>query len=261
MLGEVDNWKTYAPTASFTPADDAGYQGQKTFEQPVIASQPGTQILPGMSFSFFDPDMRHYETLRTPQLNVAVAAATTGPPAIAIPRVSATTAAPIATIPRAGLRADHRENEATVSSLRPAYFQLRYLSIPSGLTLAYAGAWLWLRRREQGKNDRDAHELAIRATAKLLLQMDRAAAAGDTQRFFNAARSTVQRTLAEAWHLPLEKLTLEELRLRLGAAGQDILQLFALADEANFSGCTLQTTDSQRWKQVVDRLIEEGTAS
>ena len=261
MLGEVDNWKTYAPTARFTPTDNAGFEGQKTFEQPVIASQAGTQTLPGIAFSFFDPDARRYETLHTPSLRVAVAAATGGPSAIAIARVSATTAAPLAAIPRAGLRADQPVNAATVSSLRPPYFQLRYLSIPSGLTLGIAGVWLWLRRREQGRNDRDARELATRTTAKLLSQMDRAAAAGDAQLFFIAARSIVQRTLSAAWHLPPEKLTLEEIRLRLGAAGQEILRLLALADEAVFSGCALQTSDSQRWKQVVHRLVAEGTTS
>jgi hypothetical protein len=261
MLGEVDSWKTYAPTARFTPVDNAGFEGEKTFEQPVIASQPGTQTLPGIAFSFFDPDARRYETLHTPALSVAVAGAMGGPPAIARPRVSATTAAPIVALPRAGLGADHRVNEAGVSSLRPPYFQLRYLSIPSGLTLAFAGAWLWLRRREQGQHDRDALELATRTTATLLSQMDRAAAAGDAQLFFIAARSIVQRTLAAAWHLPVEKLTLDAIRLRLGAAAQDILRLFALADEAAFSGCALRTMDSQRWRQLVHRLIAEGIAS
>jgi len=227
----------------------------------VIASQPGTQTLPGMAFSFFDPDAHRYETLHTPPLSVAVAAAPGSVPATATPRVSAATAAPIVAKPRSGLRADHLENGASWSSLRPLYFQLRYLSIPSGMMLAFAGAWLWIRRREQFQNDRDAHELATRTTATLLAQMDRAAAAGEAQLFFNAARSTVQRTLAAAWHLPPEKLSLEEIRLRLGAAGQDILRLFALADEAAFSGCTLRTTDSQRWKQMVYRLVEEGTAS
>jgi hypothetical protein len=78
MLGSVDHWKTYAPSSSFTAADNAGYHGRKVFEQPLIAAQPGNETLPGMAFSYFDPEAGRYETVRTAPLSVAVSPAAAG---------------------------------------------------------------------------------------------------------------------------------------------------------------------------------------
>ena len=44
----------------------------KTFEQPVIASKPGVQTLPALSFSYFDPNTRRYETARSVPLSVTI---------------------------------------------------------------------------------------------------------------------------------------------------------------------------------------------
>ena len=72
MLEHVEHWKTYPPTSSFKASDLLGFKGEKTFEQPVIASAPGAQVLPGLTFAYFDPVARRYETLRTSPLNVAI---------------------------------------------------------------------------------------------------------------------------------------------------------------------------------------------
>jgi hypothetical protein len=260
MLSGVEHWKTYPPAASFTPADSAGYRGQKIFEQPVIAAQSGTQTLPGLAFSYFDPDTRRYETLQTPPLSVAVApAALDSTNANATPTIAG--AAAVVEPPRGGLRPHHIETGESLTSLRPEYFQPRYLSIPSVLTLAFTGAWFWMRRREQVTDDRDAQKLETTTTATMLAQMDRAAATGDAVLFFNSARSTVQRSLATRWQVPPEKITLEDIDSRLGADRGNVRRLFALADEAAYSGCTLKTTDSQMWRRVVLRQVEERAPS
>jgi len=55
MLDHLDHWRTYPAKSSFTPSDTVGYQGEKVFEQPLIAAQPGEQSIPGLEFSYFDP--------------------------------------------------------------------------------------------------------------------------------------------------------------------------------------------------------------
>ena len=72
MLEHVEHWKTYPPTSSFKSADLLGFKGEKVFEQPVIASASGAQVLPALTFAYFDPAARRYETLRTSPLSVVI---------------------------------------------------------------------------------------------------------------------------------------------------------------------------------------------
>ena len=61
-------WTAGKPTSrlrKFEPADNAGYSGEKDFEQAVIPMQPGRQTVPALAFSFFNPDTRRYETKLT----------------------------------------------------------------------------------------------------------------------------------------------------------------------------------------------------
>ena len=258
MLGSVDHWKTYAPTSSFTAADNAGYHGSKVFEQTLIAAQPGNLSLPGMAFSYFDPDTGRYETVRTAPLSVAVSPAAAGGPVTIAPAPivgAASTAAGGSTT--GGLRPDHVETRESSASLAPPFFRPRYLSLPSVLTVAFAGAWLWMRRRAQVSIDDDAQQADRIKTATLLAQMDRAAATGDARSFFNSARRAVQQTLAARWQVSPESIAAESMGARLGTDRTEIRRLFDLADEAAYAGTMLEPIDSQKWRQVVLRQIEE----
>src|ERR1700684_433410 len=75
MLDHLDQWKTYPPKSSFNTSDPLSFSGMKTFEQPVIASKAGVQELPGLTFSYFDPNTRRYETARSAPLTVSISPA------------------------------------------------------------------------------------------------------------------------------------------------------------------------------------------
>ena len=47
-------------------------RARRRFEQPVIASKPGAQTLPGLAFSYFNPTTKHYETARSAPLSVTI---------------------------------------------------------------------------------------------------------------------------------------------------------------------------------------------
>src|ERR1019366_6950819 len=72
MLEHLDQWKTYPPKSSFKATDALGLKGEKVFEQPLIASKPGTHTLPGLAFSYFDPGTHRYETVRDAPLDVTI---------------------------------------------------------------------------------------------------------------------------------------------------------------------------------------------
>src|SRR6202043_2628274 len=74
MFDHLDRWKTYPAKSSFTPSDAVGYKGEKVFEQPLIAAQPGEHTIPGLEFSYFNPNTQHYERAHTQPIKVMIAA-------------------------------------------------------------------------------------------------------------------------------------------------------------------------------------------
>lgn len=261
MLGSTDDWKAYPSTATFTAADSTGYHGEKVFEQAVIAKEPGTQTLPGLAFSYFDPDSGRYATAQTPPMSVAVmpGAASSATANAQVPNAGEVKAPPAGPFVSPALRPDHADTGNSVASLVPQYFQPPFLAIPSTLAFAFAAAWLWLRRREQAANDSSAalQRATAQATATWLAHMETAAAAADTQVFFSSARSALRQALAAQWQVAPQNIGLEDIDARLGPDGNDVRQLFARADEATYSGCKVDTADLEHWKQVVLRQLNE----
>jgi hypothetical protein len=256
MLERLDQWKTYPPKSSFNTSDPIALSGMKTFEQPVIASKPGVQELPGLNFSYFDPNTRHYETARSGPLSVSIS------PSLADSR-TAPQALSAAALPgnkfAAGLRPDHAETPAT-SSLIPLYLQPKFLAVPSIVVLAFAAGWASARRRRGvGERESASDRIASKAAKRALTQMQAAARAGDAALFFDSARTALQSMLAARWQVAPEDITTAELENRVGEES-DIHELFALADEAKYSGRKLNATDFARWLRIVRRhLISDKT--
>ena len=278
MLQNVDGWKTYAPTATFKPEDEIGYRGEKTFDQPLIALQPGTQSVPPLNFSWFDPESRRYVEARTSPLRVAIAPAAGNGSSLAQntqPQSTAgTTGAAGATGPLtagsaaangpggSGLRPDHVDTGARSESLLPHYYQARYIVAPSLLALAFLAAGFWVRRRDRLADEwaADREREASLETEPMLQQMDQAASSSDVPLFFKSARQAVQRALASRWRVPPANITIEEAEARLGA-GTEVARLFELADEANYSKINMTAIDFKHWRNVVLRQINSETVS
>ena len=243
MLEHVDGWKTYPPTSSFKPGDAIGFQGEKTFEQPVIAAASGAQTLPALSFSYFDPESRRYETARSPPLSVTISAS----PAMSTPDARLHSGdAPGMSGSGLELRPDYAAPTRVVSSLMPLYLQPRFLAIPSLLSLVGAGAWFRGRSRPRPRS-------LPAVDRRALAQLEAAARAGDSERFFTLARLALQEALAARWQMTPDEITAAEVEARLGTDGSEIRELLTLADEANYAGRGLSTEDLAQWTQVVRR--------
>jgi hypothetical protein len=252
MLGHIEHWKTYPPKSMFKATDAVGYKGEKTFEQPLIASRPGGQTLPGLTFSYFDPTTGRYETAHSAPLSVTISPALADSMANAA-QIAAGSAATAANLPPSGLRPDHLATDTIVGSLVPLYLQARFLAIPSLLTLAFAGGWLRLRHGTGGGSARSQ----LRAANRVLVQLDEAARSGDTAQFLITARAALQ--MAARWQAAAGKVTTTEAP-QLGSESEDIRQLSALADESHYSGHEPTAIDFARWTQVVRRRMLGGHA-
>ncbi len=259
MLAGDGQWKTYQPKATFSQADSTGYRGEKTFEQPLVALQPGIQTIPPLTFNFFDPGTRRYETVRSAPLRVTVSpSAADG--AASPPPVLANAAAPPGDAMHGLLRPDHADAAARTNSLIPWYLRPQYLGVASTFALLFGGGWVALHRRERNARDlqRQRERLRREAGEACLKRMASASAARDTALFFSSARSALQQYLSAAWQIEPEHVTSAELNARLGPDADDIRQLFVLADEANYSGDAPQAADFDRWTSIVRRSMLTG---
>jgi len=252
MLDHVDQWKTYPPKSSFNSSEPTGHKGEKTFEQPLIALRPGIQTLPALTFSYFDPNTRRYETARSAPLSVKIS-----------PSLADTTALPAsANAVSAGdryggaLRPDHAISGSNAHSLTPLYLQRRFLAVPSLLALAVAGGWLLARRRNApNRKAIKSERAALRAAKRVHVDMSAAARDGDVALFFDIARSAMREVLAASWQMEPEEVTTAEVLVRAGPEDADICELFALADESRYSGHKLRNADFARWLHVVHQRL------
>jgi hypothetical protein len=253
MLDHVDQWKTYPPKSTFKSADPLGHKGEKIFEQPLIAAKTGAQTLPALSFTYFDPNTRRYETARSLPLAVTISPSLAD--SMSAPPGDAGTASPLTSKFAEGLKPDHPTADSIHASLAPAYLRPRFLAIPSLLALAFAGGWVAsLRRRNPQHQLTIRGRVASKATRRAVAQIEIAARQGDPALFFNCARLALQQALATRWQMPPEQITAAEVRLRL-ADDADIQQVFALADESKYSGHDLKSTDFARWLNAVRRRL------
>ena len=246
MLERNEQWKTYPPTSAFNSTDSTGYKGEKTFEQPLIAAQPGEQTIPGLSFSYFDPESKRYERAQTPPIKVTVA---TSRAANSLKAPADAANPDVRPAQRLGdeLRPDHAPTPA-YDTLMPLYLRQGYLAIPAALALLFAGGVVALRRVPL--------RVSSKALDRALAQLSALAHTGDASAFYVAAREILQQHFSNAWHIPVEAVTAAEFESRLDHDAADIGRLFSLADEAKYSGLAADSADLSQWLQFVRRHVE-----
>ena len=281
VFPDSPRWKTYPPTSSFN-AQGNDYTGSKTFEMAVVAREAGVAELPGLSFSFFDPNRKEYVTVHSPPLAVQVKGSTAAPAPGEIPSApspSAATTGSEATLLPPGTAATPSSPAnpatgpaATVAQAPPIRLELGPLSsslkpiFRHGWFLATAGAaaaallfaaLVELRRRhllrhphQAARRQRDQH---------LALDLDVCrdkCRQGDGTAFLAAARTTVQNHLGRAWDLPPQAITGTTLEERLGR-GTALPQLFAAADAALYGAAPPTQGEMERLFASLKTALEE----
>jgi hypothetical protein len=228
MLDHLDHWKTYPVKSAFTPRNAVGYSGEKVFEQPLIAESAGQQTIPALEFSYFNPNTQRYERISTQPIDVTIA---TSPDAVA------------RSLDTKGLRPDHPQPRSEVDELRPLYFRGEVLGVSLALALTLLGGWFGVRRPSAVGVSKQAE--------RVLRQLDAAARTGESSSFFEVAHHGLLQAFAARWRIAPEEITATELHARLGPTGEEIERLFALADEAKYSGYRMAAADFERWMVVI----------
>jgi hypothetical protein len=244
MLDHLDHWRTYPPKSTFTASDTVGYQGEKVFEQPLIAAQPGDQLIPALALDYFNPDTRHYERAQTAPISVTIAAS------LASGANAALTSGQTSPGFAQGLREDHALSQVPVKDLRPLYFRAVFLAVPTALALLLAGWWFAMRR--------GAPQATSNAAARAMAPLEAAARTGNALSFFDEARRLLLRSFATRWQMPADQINAAVIRNRLGASAADVVQLFTLADETRYAGYRPDKAELESWLRLVrGQLVEQ----
>ena len=254
LLTGSSDWKTYKPVARFEPADSAGSQGTKTFEQAAVPTQAGTREIPALSFSFFDPESRQYVTRHTAPVSVEVAQGAT--PSAVMRHV--TTPKPKANEQRSKLAPNRIEPGRFVSTLRPLFLQPWFLMMNLVALAGIAVAFISFRRRDRLARDPRLlrASLAGRAIREQLATMADAVQRTEAVIFFTAARCALQHRLGEQWNLPPETITLAEIKARSNGEADELRRVFEMADRVAYSGESLPSADLAYWQTIVTKELE-----
>ena len=123
-LTDAENWRSYPPNEKFTPSasDPIGYNGEKVFEYTIVARSDAT-LTPAPEFSFFDPAVEKYVTLKAaPIAVVAKGSATVAQTGVGTVQAAATPT-PQAATPTPAAPAPEQKTSDLVTSFRRGAFQ------------------------------------------------------------------------------------------------------------------------------------------
>ena len=266
-LAADQQWKTYSSKSHFDAEDSVGYQGTKTFEQPIIPSNSSITSVPSVTFSFFDPEKRQYVTHSTPPIPVtvtgtslAVTPAPSAPPS-ASPSAPAQpqAQAPDESLASAdGLRANKMEPGSFVATLTPLYLNPWFIAGQGIPLVALLCGLLLIRQRKLADNpQRTRATAANNAIRQQLTAMEEAMKNRQTDAFFIHARAALQQRLGQQWNMRPETITLAEVDRHLGGERENIRPIFEMADQASYSDLHFADSDLQQWRQVVLNELAE----
>jgi hypothetical protein len=238
-LPEQSAWrdfKTYPPTTKVETTDPLGLQGTKTFEQVVVPQSADIKALPAVSFSFFDPDQKHYRTLTQPAVPLVVRPGGSAPaPTIVAANRSAQDSPPPAQDivhikPRLGALA--QVGPPLVQ--RPWFLTLQAIPL-----LAWLSALVWRKRAEMlANNPRLRRQRRVAQIIRHgLIELRQFACENKSDDFFATLVRLLQEQLGERLDLPASAITEAVIEEQLRPRGVPETTLSPLRDI--FQTCNL----------------------
>lgn len=256
-LQDSAQWRVYRTDSKVTTDDDSGLQGFKTFSQPVVPLQAGVLTVPGLSFSYFDPEAGRYVTRETQPIRVTVAPGT-GPAQVA------STLQSRGPLPGGtpGAAADALAPDVVVhggysATLEPVVLRPWFIGLALAPVVLMMAAVLLIRRHQSRSSDPALmlHAARLAAVKINLESMSAALARDDAPAFFTAARHALQERLADLWQVAAELVDPQMIASRLPQQeGAPLLAIFAMAEKATYAGESLGGKALQQWQR---RVLEQ----
>jgi len=272
------NWKSYTPTAKFTPGAAPG-EGSKVFEQAIIAKDPGTTAIPPLAFSFFDPDKKQYQTLRSAPISLHINGAVK--PEMDAGKAQNTGSGTTANTngqgisPTAEIIGDTTGDQPGRPAIKgldlaPLHSQLgslhqditplmrrtgfQVIVLVSLLLLFTAIALKIHARRQAGDPLRCRHQAMTRLLNSRMAEIHALRDQGNTRAFLALCRQAMQEQLGSLWQMEPGAITLADLRQRL-AADAVLISLFGTAETSAYGGCQLNSQEMAEYAQTLENEL------
>jgi hypothetical protein len=241
-LPPFDDWrefKVYPANTKVESSDPLGLEGVKIFEQVVIPQNAEVKELPSISFSYFDPERRAYQTLTHAPVKLVVRPVAGGPQQpVVLAGAAAATPAPQQDIVHIKTRLGELGVVGPPLLERPWFLALQGVPV-----LLWAGALVMRRRHERLAGDpRLRRKRRVAGVVREgLAELRRLAAANQSEAFHATVFRLLQEQIGERLDLPASAITesvVDERLLPRGlsddAAGQ-LHDLFQQCNQARYA--------------------------
>ena len=265
-IPEWENWRLYPPKVQFTPADDRGYEGVKTFEYILIPQAEDITEVPPIAYSTFNPETGEYVTTvleaRPVQVKPPVKPVDTTP---LLPGEERSPAAG-GVVPEDILPL--RTNPGTLHPvdrvlwLRPLYWIGNLLV---GLVLLALAAWLSRRNRLREDVHLARRHAGNRRIRKALQEAQKAFRDGEAGPFLQAARYILQERISHLSSKPVQAKTLVTSDCRAiltekavpDSLKNRIESILNAADAHQFAGATFDRSQLESLQNDLAKSIAE----
>ena len=265
VLTKTENFKFYPPKTEFTPTDDIGYRGTKSFEYIIIPQSEEVTAIPSMAFNFFDPETGEYIDLSTKTTPIKVLPALTQSPVSPSAIIAGQTEdpeevdLPLTLLP-IQLLPGKWVNDITPVFKNPVYIASQLLPIVLISIVA-------LIRRRQLRFQRDeifARRVSgSKSVRKWLTKARKAASSDDKSAFFESAQRAIQECVGRHFPHRSESLILAEIEGYLTEHNatdelhHNIRQFFNAADAIKFADGISESEPLSKWEKSLSKLLND----
>jgi hypothetical protein len=235
------DFKTYAPNSNVEYSDTLGMSGVKTFEEVLIPQSPSVREIPAISFSYFDPDLKKYETITQPAVPITVRASASGVPQ---PVVYSNAQHEADSVPETRDIVHIKPSLGVLLNPQaPLVFRPWFLLLQAIPLLSLIAAWTWRRRTDHlANNPRLRRKLRVNElTTAGLRDLEQFAQARDSDGFFATTFRLLQEQIGERLDLPASAITEAVLDGQIQSAGGSeelisrLRELFNLCNQARYA--------------------------
>ncbi len=258
-LLNAESWKTYPPNEKFTPStrDPVGYIGQKQFEFTIMAREDQTKT-PVAEFSYFDPSIKKYVTLKSAAIPIdakgggvpavapdtVAAAATPSPTPTNAPTKSASTPSP----------EDSLVTQYTGGTFQPLLFNRTFLIANGVIGVIWLGVLLVKLSRAISSSAYAQESAAHRERRRLLDRMD--STDMETPKFLGMGAEFVRARLEANSPITNLRDALESAPI-LAETKSAVASMLDKADELNYAAGNVEAKlGPEERKQIVSTLKE-----
>ena len=255
-------WRSYDPETSFTPRDNLGYAGVKSFTFTLIPRSESITKTPDFSFSYFNPETGEYETVDVPPTPIEV---TPAPPGTTVRPEEKNDANPVEA--RRGpdlLPLKKIWSGGSPSALLPPYLSTAFWMVQALLLILVTAAYFVFRHQALLRDDPDyaRRNRARRASRRFRLEADSSAKANQVAPFYQSACRALQESVGPFQAGEPESLTENNVTSILAERGYpvEILEethhFFSAAESIQYGGRKAEAADLTKENQRLHELLK-----